>query len=90
MTTVSVADTSDLQFYRTDVLTSEIDKAKRKQAIDEAIKSKSDTSVTPQIIVKTKNGYKRIKSRIISHNRSKISLTGALRIPVRSIVGIAF
>ena len=89
MTVVKKANVTDLEFYSKDALTSDIDKRKRSKAIDRAIKRKYDQSSQPRLVLWTKSGYKVVKSRIIARTRDKVSLTGAFKIPVRSIVAVS-
>jgi hypothetical protein len=83
--TVDKDELKQLDYLQSDVLFNNMEKDKRKILLEKAY---SLGSKKARIIFACSDGIKKVEARIISLNKTSITLKGVVSLPIKSIIGV--
>lgn len=87
--TVNKDQLQELDYLKSDVLFNNMEKNKRKILLEKAYRlGRGYETQKARIIFACKDGIKKVEARIISLNKTTITLKGVNSLPVKSVIGV--
>ena len=87
--TVNKTELKELDFYKSDVLFSDIEKSKRKLLLERACNMGSRyEGKKAKLIFACSDGIKKVEARVISLTKTSITLKGVCSLPIKSVIGV--